>query len=156
MALVRIRIGSMVDMHQYESADFDSAFETDQPIKAGAPVDVNDVLRLTDVSGGLPGSYKYYAASILDDGTYALPTVTANYPAHGFVQLSNGAVIVESAEFEYGSDGNVQIIRGSANVVVNVDTDGKVCLGTAAGQNPLTVKNRLGGTRQIIITLWYK
>ena len=49
MALRQIRVGSCDNIHQYDDADFDSAVETDQPIKAGTPVDPNDVLRLSDV-----------------------------------------------------------------------------------------------------------
>ena len=95
------------------------------------------------------------ATSVADDGTVALPTITANSSGHGLVQVSSAGVINESAEFEIDSTGNVQIIRGTANVVVNADTDGKVCIGTAAAQNPMTVKNRLGGTRTVMIKIWY-
>ena len=44
-----IRIGSAENVIAYDDADYISAVETDQPIKAGAPVDDNDVLRLGDV-----------------------------------------------------------------------------------------------------------
>jgi len=100
------------------------------------------------------GRYRF-ASTLADDATQALPTVTANYPSHGFVQVTTTSAIVESAEFEMGSDGTVNLIRATANVVTNADTDTKFCLGTAAGQNPLTVKNRLGGIRQVLITFWY-
>lgn len=96
-----------------------------------------------------------YAASILDDGTKALPTIKANYAAIGNIVISSAGVVDESAEFEINSTGNCQIIRGSANVIVNADTDTKLCLGTAAGQNPLTIKNRLGGVKNIMITIMY-
>ncbi len=51
MVLRRIRIGGLGDIVQYDDAGLDSAIETDQPMKAGTPVDVNDVLRLDDVGG---------------------------------------------------------------------------------------------------------
>ena len=44
-----IRIGSAENVIAYDNADHISAIETDQPIKAGEPVDDNDVLRLGDV-----------------------------------------------------------------------------------------------------------
>ena len=96
-----------------------------------------------------------YAASIADDGTKALPTIKADYAAIGNIVISSSGVINESAEFEIDSTGTCQIIRGTANVVVNADIDTKVCLGTAAAQNPLTIKNRLGGVRNIMITIMY-
>mgnify|MGYP001480130613 CR=1 FL=1 len=95
------------------------------------------------------------AAALADDATIALPTITANFAAHGFVQVSSSGVINESAEFEIDSTGTCQIIRGTANIVINADTDGKFCLGTAAAQNPMSFKNRLGGARNVMITLDY-
>ena len=56
MALKTIRIGSMVDIHQYDDAAIDSAIETDAPIKAGAPVALTDVVRKTDLPGVIGGS----------------------------------------------------------------------------------------------------
>jgi hypothetical protein len=49
MVIRSIRIGSMEDVHQYDDADYSSAAETDQPIKAGTPIDGNDVVRLNDL-----------------------------------------------------------------------------------------------------------
>lgn len=49
MALKTIRIGSAVDVFQYDDADFDSGIEVDAPIKASAPIDPNDVVRLSDL-----------------------------------------------------------------------------------------------------------
>jgi len=48
MAIQTVRIGSAEDIVAYDDGDFDSAIETDAPIKAGAPTDANDVLRLGD------------------------------------------------------------------------------------------------------------
>jgi len=50
MALQTIRIGSAVDVFQYDDADFDSAIEVTAPIKSTAPIDGNDVLRLEDIA----------------------------------------------------------------------------------------------------------
>ena len=100
------------------------------------------------------GRYRF-AAALADDATQAIPTITANYAAHGFVIVSSSGVINESAEFEIDSTGTCQIIRGTANMVINADTDTAFCLGTAAAQNPMTFRNRLGGARNVMINLWY-
>lgn len=105
----------------------------------------------------ISNSVKYWgwSQSVADDGTIILPTIATDYAAHGFIQVSSSGVINESAEFEIDSAGTAALIRGTANVVANADTDGKVCIGTAATQNPMTIRNRLGGTRSVMITLWY-
>lgn len=96
------------------------------------------------------------ATSVADDGTVTLPTITADSSAHGWIRASRSVAITESAEFEINSAGTAVIIRGTANVVVNADTDDKLCIGTAAGQNPIIVKNRLGGANhKVAIELWY-
>ena len=53
MAIQSIRIGSIDNVQQYDDADYDSAIETDQPMKAGTPVDANDVVRLEDLGQGV-------------------------------------------------------------------------------------------------------
>ena len=100
-------------------------------------------------------NYWSTSESVADDGTIALPTITANYAARGFIIVSAAGVIEQSAEFEIDSTGTAQIIRGSALVTINADTDLYLCIGTAAAQNPMTVKNRLGGTKLVMINLWY-
>lgn len=52
MTLVPIRIGSLVNVHVFDDADYDSAIETIMPIKAGDPVDPNDVVTLGSMSFG--------------------------------------------------------------------------------------------------------
>ena len=49
MALQQCRLGALTDILQWDDADYDCAIETDQPIKAGTPVDNTDVLRLEDL-----------------------------------------------------------------------------------------------------------
>ncbi len=49
MTLKYITIGSSVNKYAYDDADFDTAIVADAPIKAGTPVDGNDVLRLEDI-----------------------------------------------------------------------------------------------------------
>ncbi len=104
------------------------------------------------------GRYRY-AAALADTGTITLPTITANWPAHGFIHCAHAStgVISESAEFEYGSTGAVQIIRGTANIEANGATAGKISLGPAVAANPVVIKNNLGGgvSVNVVITLWY-
>jgi hypothetical protein len=131
----------------------------DDPSSEWLPKSIAEIVAGQDIAPGTVtiGTVEdwRYAASIADDGTKSLPTIKANYAAIGNIVISSSGVIDESAEFEINSTGNCQIIRGSANVIVNADTDTKLCLGTAAGQNPLTIKNRLGGVKNIMITLMY-
>jgi hypothetical protein len=61
MALKQIRIGSAENVIQYEGNDYDSAIETDQPMKAGTPVASDDVVRLSDL-----GTYIFGPASAVD------------------------------------------------------------------------------------------
>ena len=104
------------------------------------------------------GRYRY-AAAMADTTTITLPTITANYPAHGFIQCAHAStgVISESAEFEFGSTGEVQIIRGTANIEAGGATAGKISLGPVADANPVVIKNNLGGgvSVNVMITLWY-
>ncbi|MFH2073788.1 MAG: hypothetical protein ABIJ57_00380 [Pseudomonadota bacterium] len=90
-----------------------------------------------------------------DEGSVTLPTVTANYSGHGFVRTSSGGAINDSAEFEVGSDGTVNLIRATANVVVGAAcADTKICISTAATQNPVIVQVR-NGAEQLEIEFWY-
>ena len=104
------------------------------------------------------GRYRY-AAALADTGIITLPTITANYPAHGFIHCAHAStgVISESAEFEYGSTGVVQIIRGTTNIEANGATAGKISLGAVVSANPVVIKNNLGGGVSVnaMVTLWY-
>ena len=218
MALRQVRIGPLSNVVQYDDGDFANAIETDQPIKAGPPVDPADVLRLgdmsstpaeiddavakrhtqgTDVALGALGTknppidadkavyrdstsadalvtstwsqikaflktyfdtlYIYRTAGTLaDDASVALPTITADYSAKCEVVISSAGVIDANATFLIDSTGNVTPqIESTGNVVYNVDTDAMLCIGTAAAQNPLSIKNRLGGSKKYVISMVY-
>jgi hypothetical protein len=90
-----------------------------------------------------------FGGSILDEGTFTLPTITNG----GW-----GRVIVgsdeERSDFSIASDGTVNLIHASSNVVANADTDGKVCIGTSVA-NPCIIKNRLGSTKVITVHFWF-
>ena len=64
MALVVIRVGSAVDIFQYDDGAFDSAIETTAPMKAGSPIDVNDVVIL---GANTPGAVTPVAVVDIDD-----------------------------------------------------------------------------------------
>ncbi|HHT9146012.1 MAG TPA: hypothetical protein ACFYD4_10105, partial [Candidatus Wunengus sp. YC61] len=96
------------------------------------------------------------ATAEADEGSITLPTITANYSGHGFVRVSSAGVVQDSCEFESGSDGNVSLIRGTANVVVGAAcANAKICISTAATQNPIIVQSR-NGAAQVEIEFWYK
>jgi hypothetical protein len=97
-----------------------------------------------------------YAAAIADDGTKALPTIKANYAAKVEVIVSSAGAIDANATFMIDSTGTVTPQVDSGNCVYNIDTDVKLCIGTAAAQNPLTIKYRLGSAAAyIMITMKY-
>ena len=102
----------------------------------------------------LTGFYRY-AAAIADDGTTALPAITVNYAAKVEVIVSAVGIIDANATFMIDSTGTVTPQIDSGNVVYNIDTDTKLCIGTAAAQNPLTIKNRLGDAKNILIDMRY-
>lgn len=97
-----------------------------------------------------------YAAAIADDGHVDLPTIKANYAAKCEVIVSSVGVIDANATFMIDSTGTVTPQVDSGNCVYNIDTDVKLCIGTAAAQNPLIIKYRLGSTvANIMITMLY-
>ena len=91
-----------------------------------------------------------YQADVADNGTFTLPAITNS--AWGFIQAGDNE---EYAFFTIDDDGDVTLISNSANVVANADTDGKLCLGILSPEEPLTVKNALGGQKNINLIIWY-
>jgi len=94
--------------------------------------------------------FQFYDETVVDEGTFTLEAVTNH--GWGKILANNGAVY---AEFVVDNDGDVAIIFNSGDVVVNQDTDAYLCLGTAAAQEPLTIKNRLGSSYQITCFFWH-
>ena len=91
-----------------------------------------------------------YQADVADDGTFNLPAITDS--AWGFIQAGDNE---EYAFFTIDDDGDVTLISNSANVVANADTDDKLCIGTAATQEPLVIRNRLDAEKNINLIIWY-
>jgi hypothetical protein len=88
--------------------------------------------------------------TVLDDATFTLEAATNH--GVGEIATSNGAVF---AKFTVDNDGDVSIIYCVGNVVANQDTDGYLCIGTAAAQEPLTIKNRLGVSKVVTVFFWH-
>jgi hypothetical protein len=94
--------------------------------------------------------HRYYA-DLANDVTYTLPfSITSS--ARGFISAGNNE---ERTDFWIDNDGDVTLVNNSANVVANADTDDKLCIGTAAAQEPLQIKNRLNATKKIFLVIWY-
>lgn len=88
-----------------------------------------------------------------DDASFSLPSLS--YSAKGTIIVTNSGVLSEYTDFIVDGSGNVTLINPSANVVANADTDANICIGTAAAQEPLVIKNRLGGQREIVAYIFH-
>jgi len=120
------------------------------------------LLQLNNDGSGLsfPGTVSYlrqgtlkqwtYQGSVVDDATFDLPAITNS--AFGWVTAGSNE---ERTLFTINATGTVTLISNSANVVANADTDAKLCIGTAATQEPLTIRNRLGNAKNINLVVWY-
>ena len=91
-----------------------------------------------------------YSRSVNDDDFIVLFPVTTT--GHGWVTSGD---MTEYTEFYVNSTGTVTLLNSSANVVANADTDAKLCIGTAAAQEPLFIKNRLGSAKTLNIFFYY-
>lgn len=136
---------SPADCFQMYSADINSVAG-----KAG--------MHIRSEEGGVLGTHGsagtinqfHYQADVADDGTFTLPAFTDS--CWGFIQAGNNE---EYVIFTNDNDGDVILVANSANVVANADTDTNLCIGTAATQEPLTIKNRLGATKNVNVMIWY-
>lgn len=103
-----------------------------------------------ECGAGAVHEYRYYA-DLADDAVLTLPfSITSS--ARGFISVGDNE---ERTGFWIDNDGDVTLVNNSANVVANADTDANLCMGTAATQEPLQIKNRLGSTKKIFIVMWY-
>ena len=91
-----------------------------------------------------------YQADVADDGSFTLPFSLA-YAAWGWIASGTATSIGQYATFMVDGSGDVTLIDNTSGVVANADTDGKLCLGTAASQEPLVIKNRLGVSKHITL-----
>jgi hypothetical protein len=104
------------------------------------------------IEGGAGAVHEYrYSATLADDAVLTLPFSITNV-ARGFIAIGNNQ---ERTGFWIDNDGDAVLINNSTNVVANADTDGNLCVGTAAAQEPLQIKNRLGSSLNLFIVMWY-
>lgn len=93
----------------------------------------------------------HHNASVADDASISLYAVTTN----AFGRVVCGTDAAHYAEFTIDSTGTVSLLHNSADVVANADTDAKLDIGTAATQEPLLIKNRLGATHVCNVVVDY-
>lgn len=95
-----------------------------------------------------------FKGDVADDGIITMPFSVA-YVAWGWIAIGTASTINDRCMFFINGAGGVSLISASANVVANADTDAKLCVGTAASQEPLIIKNRLGVSKQITLMIFY-
>lgn len=95
-----------------------------------------------------------FKGSIVDDGTIIMP-FSIDYFAWGWIAVGSPTNVDARSMFFIDGNGDVTLISNSSNVVANVDTDTKVCIGTQVSQEPLIIKNRLGASRHVTLMVFY-
>jgi hypothetical protein len=104
---------------------------------------LNAGVAFTDVSHWARGG------TLTDDSTVNLPVI--GHSGLGMLVVGEDE---ERAMFSIQFDGTVNLIMASSNVVVNANTDGKICIGTSVA-SPCVVRNRIGSDKDILIVLDY-
>ncbi len=102
MATKSIRFGSIENAHVYDDGDYDSALETDAPIKAGTPVDGNDVLRVDDV--GTAAGDVIGPASATDHAAVRFDTTTGKLIQNSGVIINDSNNITGVNDLSVGDD----------------------------------------------------
>jgi hypothetical protein len=121
-------------------------------VPTSAPVTGTDSNgRLVDASGGL----KFYnnGASISNNGTITLPTMTSGWPMRCTIEVGDDT---DSAMFSIASGGTATAISTSSGIVFNATTTSKIQIGGASPANPLIITNASGSTKNIWLTCTYK
>lgn len=122
MAIRYIRIGSMEDVHAYDDLDYDSSIETDGPISAGEPVDLDHLVRLQDLSDHIlpPGVILMWSGAVVDiptgwllcDGTGGTPDLRGQF------------IIGAGGAYAVGSTGGNEDINLTVNQLPSHDHGG--------------------------------
>ena len=91
-----------------------------------------------------------YSAELADDAIITINAITTS--AFGWIIVGDNE---EFTQFRITSDGTVTLLNETGNIVANADTDAKFCVGTAATQEPLQIRNRLAATKNVNMVIWY-
>jgi len=152
MALQTIRIGSAVDIYQYDDADFDSGIEASAPISAAAPVNADEVLRLGDIGVTIgdvfgPGASTDHAVArwdgvggytlldssliVLDDGSLGIGTIPTHHihSVHADTSTVSVQTLYTNHSFSGNHPGGGDIIQvghylGVSSTVIGAQTAG--------------------------------
>jgi hypothetical protein len=114
----------------------------------------------SDVASAISKTSLLYSfeGSILTMGSTILPSVSSNWSMNCDLVLSGSGAITAYSKFNMDSSGTITVMydSGGGSVGYNVDVGTILCIGTAAAQNPLIIKNRYGSTQNLLLSLWYK
>lgn len=112
MVMRTVRVGSLPGF-QYDDADFTGAIETDQPVKAGTPVDPEDVIRLSDITG-LPGDLVSTAGAATVDNIAEFDNISGKVIKDGgLTHLS----VADAVSKKHTQDSDQYLDEGGANEV---------------------------------------
>ncbi len=141
MAIRNVRIGSLKNFHSYDDTIYLSAIDADgRPIKAGVPVDVDDVVRLGDLSSTILGP-----ASSTDNAIARFDGTTGKV-------LQNSTVTIDDVGNVYIPTGrgynvnNIQVISDQQAVEPNASSITSLSLGAGADTVDLATFNIALGT----------
>jgi hypothetical protein len=101
--------------------------------------------------GGVRIKEYRHRVALADDGTFTLPFELTAPGGWGMAFCGNN----EYSMFRVSGSGVVVLFNTTANVVANADTDTKFCICTAAAQDPMIFKNRLGASAALFLVIWY-
>lgn len=107
----------------------------------------SEIASIASKALSLGANAKIYCGSetVADDGCITFPAHTVFM--FGWILAKAGA---SYTLFNVTADGTVTLLTDtSSDVTKNADTDGKLCIGTAATQNPLQIKNGLGNAYDV-------
>jgi hypothetical protein len=104
----------------------------------------------TPLAATAPSKAFRYNRTVADDDIITCPSITSG--AFGWIMAGNN---VEHSMIWIDNDGDVTLLNSTANVVANANTDANLCIGTAATQEPLLIRNRLGVPYVINLVLFY-
>lgn len=138
MVIRQIRIGSLENIHQFDDADFTEGIETDAPIKAGAPADPTDVVRLSDigtVAGDVIGP-----AGATDEAVARFNGATGKSLQDSLLTVDNSG----SANIPTGQGykvNNIQVVTDQQAAEADVSAVSAIVVGAGADTIDLTTLN---------------